>query len=837
MSRSRRISIATWLGTAAVVLAVAPAVLLASVALRDLSRREEERARERIAQVARAVSGEIRRFLDAQVIHLTEVSITARGPGSTRLAELDQQLTLHLRANPALRSVLLVDRKGRVVLAEPDDPDQLGTDLSGQPWLQVAWETGLPTWSEATVSQRSGEPMATLVVPDSPWTVVGYLDLAALGEMVGRVGKDGPVGAAVLDRHGTVLAGLGPGHVDEHASLRDLGPVTQAIGGREGSGVVTLDGVQQVVGVAIVPEVGWLVMVSEPVEAVVAKLGTSRHLLLAVLAAGVAIALLAAGLMARRIVRPARDLADRARALAAGSAGGASGAAVREREQDLRRVLDTALDAHWVVDPEGRFLDLNPAACELTGYTRDELLARRIFDVVADDAPEEVSRRIRRIVEEGSGRFDSSVRRKDGTVVRVSVSVRFNPAGGGRLVAFLRDVTERRRAQEQLQASEAQLRDLIQNLRAGVVVHAPDTSIVLANPAASTMLGLSVEQMRGKDAVDPAWRFVREDASTMPPEEFPVARVVGTGRPVVDQVIGIDRPATRDRVWVQVNAFPVHGQEGQLLRVVVTFVDITARVRSEADRSAVQAQMAMASRLAAMGTLVAGAAHEINNPLAATIAGQGHALEQARGLRTRLDGTGPLAREATEEVLDDVVDALEDAQAGAQRVAQIVRDLTALGRPNPIRTRVALADVARDALRWLPPSVSRLASVEVQDLGAPDVAASAGQLGQVVVNLVSNAAKATPEGKHGEIVLRVGPGRPGMARLEVVDRGSGIEPAMRERIFEPFFTTRPVGPRKGSGGGLAICHAIVAGHGGTIEVESTVGQGSTFRVELPAAAA
>ncbi|HQR29111.1 MAG TPA: PAS domain S-box protein, partial [Anaeromyxobacteraceae bacterium] len=515
----------------------------------------------------------------------------------------------------------------------------------------------------------------------------------------------------------------------------------------------------------------------------------------------------------------------------------AMAAAVREREQDLRRILDTALDGYWLADTSGRLLDVNPAACEMTGYSRGELLSRSIADLAKESSPEQVSEQVRRIVEEGSGRFDTSIERKNGSLVRVSVSVRHNPAGGGRLVAFLRDVTERRLAQEALEASEAQYRNLLLNLGAGVVVHAPDTRIVLANESASALLGLSLDQMAGKAAVDPDWRFVREDGTTMPLAEYPVSQVLAAGRSVVDQVVGIDRPATRDRVWVQVNAFPVTDSGRSLLRVVVTFVDITARVRSEAVRAAAQAQVALASRMAAMGTLVAGAAHEINNPLAATIAGQGHALDEARELLGRLSADDGASLASQRDALEELIGALEDAQHGAQRVAQIVRDLTALGRPNPARTRLRLADAARDALRWVPAPATRLATVTIEDLGAPDVSASPGQVIQVIVNLVTNASKATPEGGHGQVVVRVGPGSPGMARLEVIDHGTGIDPGLLERIFEPFFTTRPVGPGRGTGLGLSICHSIVTAHGGTIVVESTPGAGSTFRVELPAATA
>ena len=113
--------------------------------------------------------------------------------------------------------------------------------------------------------------------------------------------------------------------------------------------------------------------------------------------------------------------------------------------------------------------------------------------------------------------------------------------------------------------------------------------------------------------------------------------------------------------------------------------------------------------------------------------------------------------------------------------------------------------------------------------------ASPGQIEQVVVNLVTNAANATPEGMRGTILIRAGVGDSGAARLEVVDHGKGMDPAVMARIFEPFFTTRDLG--KGMGLGLSICHAIVTNHGGTLTATSEAGKGSTFRVELPAATA
>jgi PAS domain S-box-containing protein len=497
---------------------------------------------------------------------------------------------------------------------------------------------------------------------------------------------------------------------------------------------------------------------------------------------------------------------------------------------------------------------------------------------------------------------------------------------------------------DRLRESEGQYRSLIENLKAGVVVHAADTSILLANARAGEVLGLTPEQMRGKAAIDPAWRFVREDGSTMPLPEYPVNRVLATGTAIFDQLVGVNRPARGDVAWVLASAYPVLRDGGRIHQIVVTFVDITRRklveaelrrsealrrtitdnfpnglvglydrdlrfvlvggtstlgdtpprafegrtlgevsppeilsrveaayraaldgepqriqvetrghvvdtmlhpVRNEAgevtlglfvsqdvtEKRALEEQLVVASRLAALGTLVAGVAHEINNPLTGELAGQGTALEDVGAVRDALHSGMPIDRADAIGRLDDAIDALRDAQSGGERIARIVKDLTLFGRPDPRRSRVRLVDVVEEAMRWLPGSISRAATIRVENLGAPDVLASPGQLGQVLVNLVTNASRAMEEGRRGDIAIVVGPGSPGMARLEVRDDGAGIAPDVLKRIFDPFFTTRKVG--QGTGLGLPICHSIVTAHGGTITAVSRPGAGATFRVEIP----
>ena len=286
---------------------------------------------------------------------------------------------------------------------------------------------------------------------------------------------------------------------------------------------------------------------------------------------------------------------------------------------------------------------------------------------------------------------------------------------------------------------------------------------------------------------------------------------------------------TTTHSWIEI--MPVSEEAEPLLRV--TLADITEYKRMEEELRALHAQLAVSSRLAALGTLVAGVAHEINNPLAAALSDIELAMNAVQEVRGRLQGAGPLNRELEARSLDEVVEELQEAEDAGRRIGHIVKDLKTFGRPDQTRVRSRLIDIVNLGMRWLPVSVTREATVTVENGGAPDVAVSPGQIEQVVANLLTNAAKATPKGKKGEIVIRLGTGPSGMARLDVIDQGTGIAPTVLNRIFDPFFTTRPAG--EGTGLGLPISHAIVTAHGGTLTVASEVGKGSKFRVELPAA--
>jgi PAS domain S-box-containing protein len=483
----------------------------------------------------------------------------------------------------------------------------------------------------------------------------------------------------------------------------------------------------------------------------------------------------------------------------------------------------------WAFD--GSVLDANDALLEMIGYTQAELEGGRINWSAM--TPREYwpleERAGAEILASGvCTPFEKEYIRKDGTRVPIFIGGAAYDELSARGISFVIDISDRKAVEQQLRESNERY-EIVARATTDAVWDWDITSGKLTwNKTFHTLFGYTKEEV-GADLS--LW------IDLIPPADR--ERVTGS----LDRAV-----AGGDVTWsseyrflaasgryahVADRGYITRAPGGTAVRAIGAMVDVT-------ERREMQERLLLADRLASMGTLAAGVAHEINNPLTHVIGNLDVAL---RGLTVAGSSAGSGAGSGAGGVpavqLRGAIEALSDAQQGAERVKRIVRDLRTFSRVD--EARHDLIDVHKPlewATRIVGPEIARRARL-VTDFGeVPEVLGDDSRLGQVFVNLLVNAAQAIPEGdptRHG-VTVATARGTLGAQACVVVtvrDTGSGIAPEVRGRIFDPFFTTKDVGV--GTGLGLSICHGIVSALGGAIEVDSDVGRGSEFRVFLPIA--
>ena len=353
-----------------------------------------------------------------------------------------------------------------------------------------------------------------------------------------------------------------------------------------------------------------------------------------------------------------------------------------------------------------------------------------------------------------------------------------------------------------------------------------EARVTFMNAVAEALTGWRTDEAMGRP-IDEVLRLAHEE--THEPVENPIRKALREGKVarMAERIVlfgkdGAERPL--DDI-----AAPIM-DEGDVLGAVMVFRDVSEQRR-------LQRQVELADRLASVGTMAAGVAHEISEPLAAILSNVQFVAAQLATHRGELRALfSDESYASLFKQIGDINRALGEAERGAHQVTKVVSELRAFARPPTNKVRAV--DVRR-VLSWaaevVAPEIRSRAAMAMEIGTVPPVNADEGRLGQVFINLLLNAAQAIPTGNvRGNEVRVTGRTRAdGRAEIEVRDTGSGIPPELLSRIFDPFFTTRPV--VSGSGLGLSICHGIVRSLGGEIEVESEPGKGSRFRVLLPPA--
>ncbi|MEI8254509.1 MAG: PAS domain S-box protein [Deltaproteobacteria bacterium] len=497
-----------------------------------------------------------------------------------------------------------------------------------------------------------------------------------------------------------------------------------------------------------------------------------------------------------------------------------------------RAIAEEASDGLFVTDVCFTIVWVNQRSCDLLHRPARELVGHRIPEFFWD--PDETDEHPLRREELVAGRSTITLRAfRTGDGERRVLEVSAKGIGDGLIVGIARDATERLATLQRLERSEASFRALAEQSPDSILVHA-NGAVLYVNRAGARLLGFDSPQTAvGASALD----LVHPDD-----REAVVGRVIALNSGGEAVPFSDERMIRRDGSSILVSIGAV--------RVVFEGTPaIAAILRDVTEQRAFDAQYAQAEKMASIGLLAAGVAHEVNNPLAYTML----RIEAIASLSKRLDAGLADIREVLSgrddaeaqavlracdqqaALLEQLGDHVATAIEGSERVRSIINDLRVFSRlDRDDRSVVEVTGPLRRALSIAGHALDRRAKV-VQDIAeTPPVLASPGRLTQVFLNLLLNASEAIPEGGADTNEVRVRARLvDGAVHVSISDTGCGVAPADLHRLFEPFFTTRPSGVSTGLG--LAICHGIVTSLGGTITVESKIGVGTTFTVALPQA--
>jgi two-component system NtrC family sensor kinase len=484
---------------------------------------------------------------------------------------------------------------------------------------------------------------------------------------------------------------------------------------------------------------------------------------------------------------------------------------LRESEERYRLITEQVNEAIFFTDLDGRVLFGNRRGQEITGHRLEDLVGRTLLSLLSPGSTERVLARLEAIRsgQEVPPLFETEIVRKDGRQAPVEAALTSVTKDGGSIgwLVVARDIAERRRVEREILESEARKSAILEASADAIVSMDQEGKIVEFNRAAEDMFGYRRADVIGKSMagllIPPALRDRHRQG---------LERYLATGE---SHILG---------KRVELTAMRADGTEFPIELTVTRILAegpqaFSASIHDLSESKQLRERLIQSEKLATLGELIAGIAHELNNPLA-VVGGQAQLL--------RMQSQDPATMVRAEKI----------SQA-ATRASRIVRNfLTAARRHRPERVAVAINEVINESLDLLGYQF-RVGNVEVETLLSADLPATTGdphQIQQVILNLANNAIQAIAASRRRgrlRLTTSLSPDRSAIL-ITVADTGPGIPPEHLSKIFDPFFTTKP--PEQGTGLGLAIAHAIVKDHEGSITVESTAAEGTTFVLRFPVVA-
>jgi PAS domain S-box-containing protein len=477
--------------------------------------------------------------------------------------------------------------------------------------------------------------------------------------------------------------------------------------------------------------------------------------------------------------------------------------ALRESEEQFRSYVDNAPFGIFVCDERGRYLQVNPAATVLTGYSREELLAAGIPDLLPPESVESAQRLFSELVQTGRAKGEIAFRRKNGQIGMWALeSVRLSAT---RFMAMVIDISDRVRIEKEAQQKERYQRALLDNFPFAVWLKDTESRFLSVNSGFARVFGMnSPGEAVGKTDFDIAPRERAEGYRANDQMVMALRQNNVNEEEILTEGVG---------KWFETYKAPVVDDQGMLLGTVGFARDVTQQKQAEEVKARLQAQLQQSQKMESLGTLAGGVAHDMNNVLGAILGlASAHLDAQPPGSPLRL-------------ALDTIVKATE-------RGGKMVKSLLNFSRQNPAENlELDLNALLREQAALL--ERTTLAKVRVQldlEVGLRPVRGDAGALAHAFMNLCVNAVDAMPG--NGTLILHTRNVDSDWIEVVVEDNGTGMAKEVLDKALDPFFTTKDIG--KGTGLGLSMVFRTVTAHRGQMTLQSQPGQGTRVLLRFPA---
>lgn len=496
------------------------------------------------------------------------------------------------------------------------------------------------------------------------------------------------------------------------------------------------------------------------------------------------------------------------------------GALVEEQAYEYSMILNTAMDGFLIIDKRGKVVNVNDTYCNLTGYTRAELLTMSVSDVELLEDKVMTEQRMERVLRNGSERFETKHKCKDGTVIDVEISTSFLNGAESCFYVFVRDITEYKREHERVIETERSKTSILSNIPGFAYRCKLDenwTMEVLSN-SFKDIIGyhedevidnrvLSYNEMiveKYRSEVWDAWNICIQKKSAYK-GEYELIKKNG------------------ERIWVWEQGHGVYDDNGNVIALEGFVSDITEKKKSEEEKRKMEARLSQQQRLESIGVLAGGVAHEINNPI--------------NGI---MNYSQLILDEPEKDI--EIAEYAKEIIHESERVSEIVKNLLLFSRTDKQSySNVKIDDIIGRTLSLIRTIIKR-DQIDLQvdiSKNMPNIKCRSQRLQQVLMNLLTNARDALNqkyEGYDENKVMRIScktfkKENKDWIRITVEDKGNGIPEAARENIFDPFFSTK--GRTQGTGLGLYISYGIAKEHHGELTFETQEGSYARFFLDLP----